>query len=76
MADYQEIQIDDIPRIETLTVNKCAELTGIGQQSIRMLVNNPDSGFPYFKLGAKVLIPVVALEQWLLKTSEERRRFE
>ncbi|MFV0516509.1 MAG: hypothetical protein ACK5MV_03865 [Aminipila sp.] len=76
MTEYQQIQIGDIPRIETLTVNKCAELTGIGQQSIRMLVNNPDSGFPYFKLGAKVLIPVIALEQWLLRTAEERRHFD
>nr|WP_315022958.1 helix-turn-helix domain-containing protein [uncultured Aminipila sp.] len=75
MAGYQEILIDDVPRIETLTVNKCAEITGMGQQSIRKLVNDPASGFPYFKLGAKVLIPVIALEQWMIKVSEERKDF-
>lgn len=72
MTDYQELKISE-SRIKTLTVNECAEATGIGQHAIRTMTNNPESEFPFFKVGTRILIPVIALEEWLLKASSEKK---
>lgn len=75
MTEHTELTFDTRPRIKTLTVNECAEFTGIGQEAIRCLAHDEASGFPYIKIGAKMLIPAIALEEWLLKVSTERRVF-
>nr|WP_315021764.1 excisionase [uncultured Aminipila sp.] len=75
MTEYQEVSFDTTPRIEALTIEKCAKVTKIGRDSIRQLINNPNSEFPYFKIGTEALIPVAALEQWMIKVSEERKCF-
>lgn len=57
----------------TLTVLECAELINVRKEKIRELVNKPNTDFPYFKVGAKVLINRDLLNQWLEKVSIEHR---
>ena len=64
---------ENILNKSTLTVLECAELINVRKEKIRELVNKPDTDFPYFKVGAKVLINRDLLNQWLEKVSIEHR---
>lgn len=57
----------------TLTVLECAELINVRKEKIRELINKPNTDFPYFKVGAKVLINREMLNEWLEKISIEHR---
>ena len=58
----------------TLTIEQAAELTGIGKDTIRNLTKYEDTDFPYFKIGAKILISREELEKWIRKISLEHRQ--
>ena len=58
----------------TLTVLECAELIKVSKEKIRELINKPNTDFPYFKVGAKVLINRDMLQEWLQKISLEHRQ--
>lgn len=57
----------------TLTIQECAEFTGIGRDKLLELVHNINSDFPCFKVGAKFLINKQLLIQWLEKITKEKR---
>lgn len=57
----------------TLTVLECSEIMNVSKEKIRELINKPDTDFPYFKVGVKVLINRELLMQWMKKISEEHR---
>jgi excisionase family DNA binding protein len=57
----------------TLTIEEAAKCSGIGRDKLLELVHNPNSDFPYFKVGTKFLINREMLKEWLRKVSEERR---
>lgn len=57
----------------TLTIQECAEFTGIGRDKLMELVHNPNSDFPRFKVGAKFLINRQMLISWLDKITKEGR---
>ena len=50
----------------TLTVPECASALGISERTLR--ANLP--GLPTVRIGTRVLIPVRALEQWILERIE------
>lgn len=58
----------------TLTVIECAEHINVSKEKIRELINKPNTDFPYFKVGAKVLINRDMLNEWLKKISLEHRQ--
>lgn len=58
---------------ETMSINEAATYSGIGHETIRMLVNKKDSDFPYFRIGKKVIIKKTLLDEWLEKVSTEHR---
>lgn len=58
----------------TLTVLECAELINVSEEKIRELISKPNTDFPYFKVGAKVLINREMLNEWLEKISLEHRQ--
>ncbi len=58
---------------KTLTVLECAEHINVSKEKIRELINKPNTDFPYFKVGAKVLINRDMLNEWLEKISQEHR---
>lgn len=58
---------------KTLTVLECSELINVSKEKIRELINKPNTDFPYFKVGAKVLINREMLYEWLEKISNEHR---
>ena len=57
----------------TLTVVECSEIMNISKEKIRELISKPNTDFPYFKVGVKVLINRDLLTQWMKKVSEEHR---
>lgn len=57
----------------TLTVLECSEMMNVSKEKIRELINKPNTDFPYFKVGVKVLINKDLLMQWMKKVSEEHR---
>lgn len=57
----------------TLTVVECAQLINVRKEKIRELINKPDTDFPYFKVGVKVLINRQMLNAWLERISKEHR---
>ena len=59
---------------KTLTVLECAELINVSKEKIGELINRRNTDFPYFKVGAKVLINRDMLYEWLEKISVEHRQ--
>lgn len=64
---------NDLSNKSTITVLECAELINVSKEKIRELINKPNTDFPYFKVGAKVLINKEMLHKWLEKVSSEHR---
>lgn len=58
----------------TLTVREAALYTGIGHEKIRELIDRPNTDFPFFKVGSRVAINKILLNNWLDKVSEEHRQ--
>ena len=75
MTEFKEVSIDTTPRLKTLTIDQTVQATGIGRNAIDKWIKDENSDFPFFKIGTKHLIPVIALENWFIKVSEERRCF-
>lgn len=57
----------------TLTIDECAEFSGIGRNKLLELVHASNTDFPCFKVGAKFLINRQMLISWLEKISKEKR---
>jgi excisionase family DNA binding protein len=57
----------------TLTIDECAQFSGIGRNKLLELVHNEHSDFPCFKVGAKFLINRDMLVRWLDRITTERR---
>jgi excisionase family DNA binding protein len=57
----------------TMTVIECSEYINVNKDKIRELINKPNSDFPYFKNGCKVIINKSQLDSWLDKISREHR---
>lgn len=58
----------------TMTIDEAAEVSGIGRDKLRELVNNQNrNDFPCFTVGKKTLINRDKFLAWLDKISEERR---
>lgn len=57
----------------TMTVIECSEYINVNKDKIRELINKPNSDFPYFKNGSKVIINKSQLDIWLEKVSKEHR---
>lgn len=58
----------------TFTVIECSEYINVNKDKIRELIYKPNSDFPYFKNGSKVLINKSQLDLWLDKVSKEHRK--
>lgn len=54
----------NLPRL-ALTREEAAASTGLSVRTIDSLLADGRSGFPFFKLGNRVLIPTLELQQWL-----------
>jgi excisionase family DNA binding protein len=61
------------PAKATMTIDECAEFSGIGRNKLLELVHSPNSDFPWFKVGAKFLINREMVVVWLEKVSREKR---
>jgi excisionase family DNA binding protein len=63
------------PQVEkaTLTIDECAEFSGIGRNKLLELVHASNTDFPCFKVGVKFLINRQMLITWLEKISKEKR---
>lgn len=73
---FKEALSDLIPKKEekaTLTIDECAEFSGIGRNKILELVHKQNSDFPCFKVGSKFLINRDMFINWLNKVTEEGR---
>ena len=51
----------------TMSVQELSAQMGISLPKAYALVKQP--GFPTFKIGTRILIPIEAYKEWLLKTS-------
>ncbi len=72
---FKEAVIDLLPKKEkaTLTIQECANFTGIGRDKLMELAHNLNSDFPCFKVGSKFLVNREMLLAWLDKITEEGR---
>lgn len=63
------------PKVEKITFNvaEASEYSGIGQLKIRELIENPNTDFPFFKVGVRTSIDRRALDRWIEKITEEHR---
>lgn len=57
----------------TMTVLECSEYMNVSKEKIRELIHKVDTDFPFFKVGAKVLINKSQLDSWLERITEEHR---
>lgn len=57
-----------------LTIIEYAEAINVSKEKIRELINKPNTDFPYFKVGFKVLINREMLNERLEKISLEHRQ--
>jgi excisionase family DNA binding protein len=57
----------------TMTVIECSEYMNVSKEKIRELVHKVDTDFPFFKVGAKVLINKIQLDLWIDKITNEHR---
>lgn len=57
----------------TMTVIECSQYMNISKDKIRELIHKQNTDFPYFKVGAKVLINKKELDGWMSKVSNEHR---
>ncbi|MGL4107229.1 excisionase [Clostridium sp. LP20] len=62
-----------ISKKATLTVVECSKIINVSKDKIRELINKPNTDFPFFKVGSKVLINREMLNIWLEKISKEHR---
>lgn len=58
----------------TLTIREAALYCGIGHEKIRELVESDNTDFPFFKVGTRVAINKILLDNWLVRVSEEHRQ--
>ena len=57
----------------TMTIDECAEFSGIGRNKLMELAHSTNSDFPKFKVGAKFLINREMFIHWLEKVTVEGR---
>lgn len=57
----------------TMTVLECSDYMNVSKDKIRELIHKVDTDFPFFKVGAKVLIDKARLDLWIEKASQEHR---
>lgn len=73
---FKEVLNDIIPKKEakaTLTIQECANFTGIGRDKLMELAHSKNTDFPCFKVGTKYLINKEMLMLWLEKITKESR---
>lgn len=58
----------------TLSVREAALYSGMGHEKIRELIDKPNTDFPFFKVGSRVAINKILLNNWLDKISEGHRQ--
>ncbi|MBY6931876.1 excisionase [Clostridium botulinum] len=58
----------------TMTVIECSDYMNVSKDKIRELVNKVNTDFPYFKVGAKVLIDKARLDLWIESIAKEHRK--
>ncbi|MDP4193344.1 MAG: excisionase [Bacteroidota bacterium] len=63
------------PQRSTLTIDECAEFSGIGRNKLLELVHMPNTDYQCFKAGAKFLINRQRLMIWLEKIAKEKELF-
>lgn len=56
------------------TLAQAAEAANVSEPTMRRLVN--EDGFPAIRVGRRWVIPVEALNAWLIQQAEARARFE
>lgn len=61
------------PQKATLTIDECAEFSGIGRNKLMELVHASNSDFPCFRVGTKFLINRQMLIAWLERIAKEKR---
>lgn len=57
----------------TMTVLECSTYMNVSKDKIRELIHKANTDFPYFKVGAKVLIDKVRLDSWIEKIGKEHK---
>jgi len=75
MQSYKEVEFDTQPRVKVFTIDEAVEATGIGRSGIQQMIDDPDAEFPFFKIGIKTMIPVIALENYFIEISKKRKQF-
>lgn len=57
----------------TYNLSEAAEAVNVSRPTMAALAKT--EGFPAFRVGPRYLIPIDALNEWLIKQAEERREF-
>lgn len=55
----------------TYTIDECAEISGIGKNTLLEEVYKSNSDFPYFKVGKFIKVDREMFEAWIKKNAEE-----
>lgn len=61
----------------TYSLKECSYISGIGLNTLQEEISNPNSNFPFFKIGKKVMVDKGLFHQWLeniSKTHQKLRR--
>jgi len=56
-----------------LTRTEAAKAIGVSPRSIDTLIADRTSGFPFVKIGTKVVVPVRELADWLAAQAQKKR---
>lgn len=56
-----------------LSLDETANYIGIGKTRLLEIIHKPDTDFPYFRNGKKILVSKRVLDEWLEKVSVENR---
>lgn len=54
----------------TYTLDECAQISGIGRNTLLEETYKADSTFPYFKIGRKIQVDKSMFEKWIKEMAE------
>ncbi len=54
----------------TYTLEECAQISGIGRNTLLEETYKADSTFPYFKVGRKIQVDKAMFEKWIKEMAE------
>lgn len=65
------LNIEPVPRVSLSTL-EAAESLGVCERTVQKMISS-GAGFPHFRIGNRVLVPIEGLREWALQKTKATR---